>query len=152
MLAWRIAKKRHALDRTGVGAAIKGGRWNSANIHAIYAGLSSEIAALEKLVHTGSILPLDLVIVRIELPDDGDLYEKPGLIALPKGWDDTPAPPATADFGDAFLVKGERLGLIVPSSVIPEAENIVINPVHPRMTDVNMEIIRGFTFDPRFRP
>ena len=152
MFAWRIAKKRYALDRTGVGAAIKGGRWNSQNRHAIYAGRTLEIAALEKLVPTGSILPQDLVIVRLDLPDEAELYEKPGLQDLPKGWSDTPAAPGVSDYGDQFLMKGERLGLIVPSAVIPEAENIVINPVHPRMMDVKMEIVRAFTFDPRLRP
>lgn len=152
MFAWRIAKKRYALDRAGAGAAIKGGRWNSQNIHAIYAGRTLEIAALEKLVHTGSILPQDLVIVRLDLPDDAGLYEKPGLKDLPKGWSDTPASPDAADYGDQFLTTGKRLGLIVPSAVIPEAENIVINPAHPRMGDVKMEIVRAFTFDPRLRP
>ena len=152
MFAWRIAKKRHALDRTGAGAAIKGGRWNGANIHVIYAGLTLEIAAFEKLVHTGSILPLDLVVVRIVLPDEGGLYEKPAIKDLPKGWSDTPAPPDAADYGNQFLARGERLGLIVPSAAIPEAEIIVINPVHPRMADVKMEVIREFTFDARLRP
>ena len=77
MFVWRIAKRARALDRSGFGASIKGQRWNSANIPAIYAGLTPEIAALEKLVHTGSILPLDLVVVRIELPDDKALYVTP---------------------------------------------------------------------------
>lgn len=152
MFAWRIAKKKYALDRSGVGAAINGGRWNSANVHAIYASLSLEISALEKLVHTGSILPLDLVIVRIELPDDKTLYKKPTLRALPKGWDVTPSSPAAANYGDTFLTKGDGLGLIVPSAIIPEAVNIVINPVHPRMADVKMKIIRDFEFDSRLRP
>jgi RES domain-containing protein len=152
MRAWRIASSRHALDRLGTGAAIKGGRWNSANVHAIYAGLTPEIAALEKLVHTGSILPSNLVFVRIELPDDEDLYERPGLGDLPQGWSGTPAPPAAADYGDAFLVQGERLGLIVPSVVVPEAANIVINPRHPGMAEVTLEVIREFTFDRRLRP
>lgn len=151
MIAWRIAKKRHALDRTGIGAAIKGGRWNGANIHAIYAGLSLEIAAMEKLVHTGSILPLDLVVVRIELPDDDSLYEKPPIKSLPKGWDDTPSSPDAAAYGDAFLLKGEKLGMIVPSAIIPEASNIVINPAHPRIGDMKMKTVRKFMFDPRLK-
>ena len=77
MFAWRIAKRAYALDRSGFGACIKGQRWNSANIRAIYAGLTPEIAALEKLVHAGSILPADLVFVRFELPDDLTLYNSP---------------------------------------------------------------------------
>jgi RES domain-containing protein len=152
MFAWRIAKKGRALDRSGFGASIRGQRWNSANIPAIYAGLTPEIAAMEKLVHAGSILPPDLVVVRIELPDDKDLYDIPDPGALPEGWNALPGSPAAAAYGDAFLLKGERLGLIVPSAVIPEARNIVVNPGHPRMGEVTMETIRDFTFDPRLRP
>ncbi|PTN08250.1 RES family NAD+ phosphorylase [Nitrosomonas aestuarii] len=151
MFAWRIAKKRRALDRSGVGASIKGQRWNNANITAIYAGLTLEIAAMEKLVHTGSILPPDLVVVRIKLPADKDLYDIPDPNSLPEDWNTLPGSPAAAAYGDAFLFKGEQLGLIVPSAVIPEAKNIVINPNHPRMREVTMEIIRDFSFDPRLR-
>ena len=151
MLAWRIARKRHALDRTGAGAASSGGRWNSANIPAIYAGLTVEIAAFEKLVHAGAILPRDLVVVRIDLPDGVALYETPHLKDLPKGWNELPSSPAAAAFGDAFLTASERLGLVVPSAVIPEASNIVVNPRHPRMADVRMEIVREFAYDPRLR-
>lgn len=152
MFAWRIAKKERALDRSGFGASIKGQRWNNANIPAIYAGLTLEIAAMEKLVHIGSILPPDLLVVRIELPDDKTLYDIPASDALPEDWNALPGSPAAAAYGDAFLLKGEHLGLIVPSAVIPEARNIVINPSHPRMGEVIMEIIRDFTFDPRLRP
>ena len=152
MFAWRIAKKGRALDRTGFGASIKGQRWNNANIPAIYAGLTPEIAAMEKLVHTGSILPPDLVVVRITLPDDKSLYEIPALGVLPDGWNALPGSPVAAAYGDAFLLKGKHLGLIVPSAVIPEARNIVINPNHPMMREVMIEIIRDFTFDSRLRP
>ena len=100
MFAWRIAKKDRALDRSGFGASIRGQRWNSANIPAIYAGLSLEIAAMEKLVHAGSILPPDLVVVRIELPDDKDLFDIPDPSVLPKGWNALPGSPAAAAYGD----------------------------------------------------
>lgn len=151
MQAWRITKKNRALDRSGFGASITGQRWNSVNIPAIYAGLTLEIAALEKLVHTGSILPLDLVIVQIILPEDPALFKIPHPDTLPDGWDALPASSAAAVYGDNFLLGGEYLGLIVPSAIIPEARNIVINPAHPRMEKVTMVIIRDFTFDARFR-
>ncbi len=56
----------------------------------IYAGLSAEIAALEKLVHTGKFLPRDLVFVELTLPDDPALYEHKGAASLPAGWDSIP--------------------------------------------------------------
>lgn len=151
MFAWRISSRKYALDRTGYGASIKGQRWNSANMRAIYAGLTPEIAALEKLVHTGSTLPLDLVITRISLPDDTSLYESPSYDSLPEDWEALPTSPTTASFGDSFLLEAKHLGLIVPSSIMPEARNIVINPDHPMMREVTIEIVREFIFDPRLR-
>lgn len=120
-------------------------------MRAIYAGLTPEIAALEKLVHTGSTLPLDLVITRISLPDDTSLYESPSYDSLPEDWEALPTSPTTASFGDSFLLEAKHLGLIVPSSIMPEARNIVINPDHPMMREVTIEIVREFIFDPRLR-
>jgi len=151
VLAWRIAKKEFALDRSGFGASIKGQRWNSLNIRAIYAGLTPEISAMEKLVHAGSILPQNLQLVRLTLPDASDLYEEPDLKDLPDDWNALPGSPGAAAYGDTFLIEGIHLGLIVPSAVIPEARNIVINPNHPMMREVTIEIIRDFSFDSRFR-
>lgn len=152
MQAWRVARRLHALDRLGTGARIAGGRWNSEGMAAIYAGLTPELAALEKLVHTGRFLPPDLVLVRIELPDDRDLYLEPGPKKLPAGWDALPSSPAAAAFGDTFLREMAKLGMVVPSAVMPEARNIIINPGHPAMAQVTMTIVRGFAFDPRLRP
>lgn len=58
MLAWRIALRRYALDRRGLGAAMFGGRWNERDVPAIYAGMTVEIAVLERFIHTtGRRLP-----------------------------------------------------------------------------------------------
>lgn len=44
---------------------------------------------------------------------------------------------------------GVHLGMIVPSAIMPEARNIVINPNHKVFTDVQMTIVRPFEFDSR---
>lgn len=100
MLAWRIAKRAYALDRIGTGSRIAGGRWNSEGVPAIYAGLTAEIAAMEKLVHAGRFIPADLVIVKTALPDDPALYETPDPVDLPAGWAGLPSSPAAAAYGD----------------------------------------------------
>ena len=151
MQAWRIAKRQFALDRQGTGARAFGGRWNSPGVAAIYAGLTPEIAAMEKLVHTGDILPADLVLVKLELPEDPSLYHRCALEDLPQGWDDLPGSTAAADMGDTFVNDGVYLGMIVPSAVIPESYNIVLNPNHLAFADVSMSIIRPFEFDSRLR-
>ena len=151
MQAWRIAKRQHALDRQGTGARLAGGRWNSPDVAAIYAGLTPEIAALEKLVHIGDSLPADLVLVELELPDDQKLYQYYMLNDLPPGWDDLPSSTVATQLGDRFLFDGVHLGLIIPSSVMPESNNIVLNPNHAAFSGVTMVILRSFEFDSRLR-
>ncbi|MBI4755689.1 MAG: RES family NAD+ phosphorylase [Betaproteobacteria bacterium] len=130
MLVWRIARERYTLDRGGSGGLPEGGRWHHAGLPVIHAGLTQEIAALEKLAHTGEHRPADLMLVRLSLPDTPALYERPA--ALPPGWNAIPPGEASAQFGGAFLREGRALGLIVASAIVPEARNRVINPLHPQ--------------------
>lgn len=149
MYAWRIAKRPFALDRQGVGARMAGGRWNSPGVAVVYAGMTPEIAAMEKLVHTGDILPDDLVLVRLDLPEKEGLYNYYEVEDLPGGWDALPGATAATGMGDKFVMAGNFLGMIVPSSVMPEAKNIVLNPNHNAFASVSMSVIRPFEFDSR---
>lgn len=149
MQVWRIAKRSYALDRKGTGARLSGGRWNSLGVAAIYAGLTPEIAAMEKLVHTGDFLPHDLVLAMINLPDDNKLYQRHMVKDLPVGWDALPSSTAAIALGDEFLFAATHLGLIVPSAVMPEASNILLNPAHPAFSTVTINIVRPFEFDSR---
>jgi len=151
MHAWRIAKKIHALDRQGTGARLAGGRWNSLGVPCIYAGLTPEIAAMEMLVHTGNFLPKDLVLALCSLPDEGKLYRRCAVQNLPVGWDALPSSTEAVAFGDEFLLARSHLGMIVPSAVMPEAFNIIVNPAHPAFASVAIEIVRPFEFDSRLR-
>ena len=149
MQAWRIAKRAYALDRQGTGARLSGGRWNSPGVAAVYAGLTPEIAAMEKLVHTGDILPQDLVLAVIDLPDDHGLYQRYAVTDLPVGWDALPSSTAAIALGDQFLLAASHLGLMIPSAVMPEAFNIVLNPNHPAFSAVTINVVRPFEFDSR---
>ena len=149
MQAWRISKRGYALDRQGTGARLTGGRWNSSGIAAIYAGMSPEIAAMEKLVHTSDILPRDLVLSVLDLPDDDQLYFRLTVDDLPAGWDALPSSTAAISIGDKFLLASTHLGLIVPSAIMPEASNVVLNPIHPAFGSVTIRVIRPFEFDSR---
>ncbi|WP_297475311.1 RES family NAD+ phosphorylase [Ferrovum sp.] len=146
MYVWRIAKKQFALDRQGSGARLAGGRWNNPGVAVVYAGMTPEIAAMEKLVHTGDILPTELVLVRIDLPDIKSLYRSYEVEDLPKGWDALPGSSAE-NIGDSFVMKRNFFGLIVPSAVMSEARNIVLNPNHKAFASVRMNIVRPFEFD-----
>lgn len=151
MRAWRIAKRAYALDRTGGGGYAEAGRWHEQGQPVLYAGLTPEICVLEKLAHTGQFLPADLVLVELTLPEGTGLYAEPAARDLPAGWDAVPPGAASAAHGSRFLRAGEGLGLIVPSAIVPEARNVVLNPVHPAFAQVTMNILRPFRFDQRLR-
>ena len=150
MRAWRIAKAKHALDRSGAGGLADGGRWHAQGTPVIYAGLSVEICALEKLAHTGTFLPADLMLVSLTMPDDTALFETADCDTL-AGWEATPPGVISIEFGTDFLRSARALGLIVPSAIVPEARNLILNPLHPRFAEVELKIERPFVFDQRLR-
>ena len=147
-VVWRIARKPYALDRRGIGAQQDGGRWNRPGIGVIYAGGSVAIAALEKYVHMESIVPPDLVLVRIDLPENCS-EEITDAATLPDGWDLVPPGPVSMDFGTAWVQERRSLVLKVPSALVPEESNAVLNPDHPEFTAVAMTIKRPFAYDAR---
>lgn len=146
--AWRIARRPHALDRGGAGARAYGGRWNRPGTAVLYAGGSIAIATLERFVHLADVVPPDLVLVRIDLPER-HTADSPPLADLPEGWNALPAGPASMDFGSAWARAGRSLVLRVPSVLVPEERNLVINPAHPEFAAVRMRIARPFRFDAR---
>jgi hypothetical protein len=92
--------------------------------------------------------PADLVSVRVDFPRD----VKPDRIAvasLRMNWRSTPAPMELRDIGMNWLNSASSLCLIVPSAVIPEESNVLINPDHPDFKKLRFFRPRKFTFDPR---
>jgi len=151
-VVWRIARRPFALDRLGTGARDGGGRWNHTGTPVIYAGGTIAIAALELFVHLAGIVPPDLVLVRIELPDKHSA-ETPALAELPRDWRRVPATPGSMDFGTAWAKALRSLVLHVPSALVPEEKNAVVNPAHREFAAVKMAIEREFRYDDRmYRP
>lgn len=149
MRAWRIAKAKRATDLSGQGAAIEGGRWNEAEVPAVYMGLSPAICCLETFVHQTARPQIPMTITVFELPDDPDLYYEPTAGQLPGGWNSMPADRPSMEFGTNWLRGRQQLGLIVPSAVMPLERNIVLNPWHPAITEVQVVEVLDFRYDDR---
>ena len=147
-VVWRIARRPYALDRLGTGAREDGGRWNHPGTGVIYAGCTIAIAALQKFVQLAGVVPADLVLVRVELPDDYSA-EKPDLADLPKDWNLVPAGPGSMDFGTKWARGNRSLVLYVPSALVREESNAVLNPNHTEFAAVKMVVERDFHYDPR---
>lgn len=147
-VVWRIARRPYALDRLGLGARDNGGRWNHPGTGVIYAGCTIAIAALEKFVHLAGVVPPDLVLVRVTLPG-GCSAERPRLSDLPKGWNAVPPGPASMDFGTNWARALRSLVLYVPSALVPEELNAVVNPSHAEFARITMVVEREFRYDAR---
>ena len=147
-VVWRIARRRFALDRLGIGARDEGGRWNHPGTGVIYAGRTIAIAALERFVHLAGVVPTDLVLVRVELPRQHSV-EEPRLADFPPGWDRVPAESASMEFGTRWARESRSLVLYVPSALVSEERNAVLNPGHREFPGVRMVIERDFHYDPR---
>lgn len=147
-LAWRLARSRYrALD--GEGARRAGGRWNSKGVAVVYASSTLSLAALELLVHVDpASAPDDLVALGIEVPDD----LLPATVApadLPQAWRAIEPPATCRAVGDDFVERGETLVLSIPSVIIPQERNLLINPQHAGMSRLQVVHEAPFQFDPR---
>lgn len=149
MFVYRITKKEHsALD--GIGGLYGPGRWHEKGNLVIYTSEHASLAAWEKIVHVASFgnLPNNLLLVKIELPDGNEIQTVPKKIML-KGWDSFPFTNETVNFGTSFLRKKEHLALRVPSVIIPDEYNIILNPLHPDILDCKVTNTVPFVFDNR---
>lgn len=149
MRLWRITTRKWALDTACEGARLHGGRWNPIGHGALYAGTTIEICALEKFVHLGLVPHPPLVLVAVDVPDDAALYFQPDLKDLPAAWSELPVSAQAQAFGRTWLEPARTLVMLVPSAIIPESTNAVINPAHPAFAQVRLTIVRDFSFDAR---
>ena len=148
MRLWRITPRKYALDKSCAGAAQYGGRWNPVGMPALYCGTSIAITVLEKFVHLGSAPLPPLVLVAVDIPDEASMYE-PDPTALPAGWDALPTSASAQAFGGAWLMRNADLALRIPSAILPEETNVMVNPRHPDYPAVKLTVVRPFIFDRR---
>ena len=147
---FRIVAPRWADDAlSGEGARKFGGRWNSPGHSMIYLGGSRALCALEMLVHLTS--PLSRAkrykMVQVEIPSQ--LIANYPLGILPEKWRNYPPTSLTQEIGDDWLLAGGQLALRVPSILIPEEHNILLNPHHPDFSKIISHVPKDFDFDPR---
>ncbi|MFP4294045.1 MAG: RES family NAD+ phosphorylase [Cyclobacteriaceae bacterium] len=148
MLIYRICKARYpALD--GYGAYLYGGRWNSAGRAVVYAAVNRALAALEFLTGVERHASLGpLLMVTVKLPDTATI-QKLRAEELPENWQTYPAGSATKRIGDLWLEKAESLCLQIPSVLIPEEHNMLINPLHQDFRHINIIESKPFVYDER---
>jgi RES domain-containing protein len=139
---WRTS----ALD--GEGARLYGGRWNHPGYSCVYLASSRALAALEMLVHlTPKTKSVRFSFVEVNLSSLS--IEK--IATLPPGWDETLPSGATREAGTEWLRSKRSAVLQVPSVLIQEEPNYILNPSHPECENLFPVSARDFFFDTRLK-
>jgi len=150
-VVWRIgtdAPTYTADDLTGAGAEATGGRWNRRGTPMLYAASSRALACLETIVHLNAGgLPLNRYLVELEIPDrllmTAVRFEPLAHI----GWDAIPEGRVSLEVGEAWLCGGGSAVMFVPSVIVPEEMNILINPKHGDAQLIRARKVRKWTYD-----
>jgi RES domain-containing protein len=135
---WRICRRPFA-DLSGNGARLYGGRWNKPGRPLIYAAETAALAVLEVRVH----LDLDWDM----LPDDYVLVAIDTAAIVAETIHEPPDDPRA--IGDAWIESRRSALLRVPSGIVPESYNVLINPAHSDALSIHLGPVRPFRFDRR---
>lgn len=149
MRAWRICRARFAAEAfSGSGARRFGGRWNSPGVAMVYASSSLALAAIELFVHLEPAQqPDDLVAIAASLPE-GEQAQRLDPDMLPPRWWSDDFEPLRA-LGDQWIQEKSSLAIQVPSAALRMEWNVLINPLHPGVAELEIEPPVLFQFDPR---
>ncbi len=148
--AWRLDNAKWTAQAfSGAGAALAGGRWNPIGVHVVYASRHLATAVLEKFIHLPKPVPAAMTFVQSEIDFGGIAVERPARAALPANWREEPAPLTTQQFGLEWFRSSRSAILAVPSAIVPDEENYVLNPAHPDFRKVKVSKPVRFVFDPR---
>ena len=147
---WRLCKRKYAAQAfSGLGAKLYGGRWNEEGLAMVYTADSLALAALETFVHLEpDLLPSDYVAVAADMPGQLRLTRvRAG--DLPADWRHYPAPDVLRRIGTTWLRARKTAVLAVPSVVVPQEENFLLNPAHKDFSKIVRHVAVPFQFDPR---
>ncbi len=141
-------------DRTGAGAQQSGGRWNRRGTPILYTSSSRALACLETLAHlapNGSF-PFNRYLVEYQIPRVAWAARERVESAAQVGWDALPPGIVSLDWGTAWLTAMRSMVAEVPSVVVPEETNVLLNPGHSDFNGVTVQKMRPWRYDHRVRP
>jgi len=146
VLLWRISNH---LSLAGDGALRTPGRWHTRGRRVVYCAQSPAAALLEILVHFEieiQDLPVRYRLLKVEVPDEVQV-ERVLPDHLPAGWPEKTE--VTRALGDDWLAKGSAALLSVPSAIVPETFNVLLNPAHQDAKRIVIVQAGEHAIDPR---
>lgn len=148
MVVYRITKAIYADRLVASGGAA---RWNGRGQFVIYTAASRALACLENVVHRSGEGLADLFrTMIIQVPDDLPI-ETITSESLPTDWTDFGRYDYCQQLGGNWLRSGQSPVLRVPSAIIPDEWNYLLNPAHPQFPLIRLLQTEPFVFDPRIK-
>ncbi len=147
MNVYRISKCNYIRDLTGSGSARYSGRWHNKGTYVLYTAATPSLALLESVVHISRIVIAAYCMVCLNIPEDKITAFLPG--DLPGDWYGHPPADHLKTIGDKFISNNKFLGLKLPSAIMPEESNILLNPNHADFSQVRILYERTIPIDER---
>jgi RES domain-containing protein len=147
MVVYRITTAQWSAKLTASGYPA---RWSSRGSFMIYTAQSRALACLENLVHrSGEGNNALYKVMLIEVPDTLTI-ENLDLKKLKKDWYSMNNYPYCQALGDKWLQDAATVILKVPSVIIKQEFNYLLNPNHPDFKSIKLSATEDFDFDERF--
>lgn len=150
MIVYRLSKAQYCRDLTGLGAKLYGGRWNMVGTSCVYTSSSRALALLEYSVNVKvEFIPERLFFTLIEIDDlEVEIIDSSDL---PKNWASVPADSTTKIFGSEKLDNTESSILRVPSVIIKNEFNYLLNPLKLNLQNTKIIDVELFEYDFRLK-
>ena len=149
--AWRLVRPKYGNQAdafSGEGSRLFGGRWNSPGMRVTYVSSSLSLAALETLVHADRRrFEREYTTFKLHIPET--LVLELRNEDLPEDWQARAVSEGARQIGDAWLAAQASVALSVPSVIVPEERNYLLNPEHPQFNELTIDDPRPFRFDAR---
>ncbi len=146
MIVYRITSARYADQLTASGRA---GRWNLTDQYVLYATSSRSLATLEMLVNRSNLHPkVDYKVMLLSVADRFDTYD---ISDLPENWRTLAAYSKLQAMGSFWYNHGDNGLLRIPSAVIPQEHNYLINTRHSDFKEVKITDTENYFWDERLK-
>lgn len=148
MLVFRICLAQFANSLEASGRAA---RWNGNDFKVIYTSSSLSLACLENVVHRSHLgLNQNFKCLTIDIPDDLKILELTSKQLHPN-WMEFSSLPYTQEIGNNWINSLQTPIFKVPSSIIQQENNFLINPSHPDFVKITIKAVEPFVFDNRIK-
>ena len=150
MRVWRLIARQHAATAfSGIGNKKAGSRWVPEGELAVYTSEHASTAVLENLVHMDpSHFQNNYVLIAADIPPELAM-DIVSVESLAHDWQTRYEDEALQQVGKDWIDRGESAVLIVPSAVMPQEYNQILNPLHPDFAKIVIYEPEDFKFDGR---